>query len=76
MEIDLDRIKRAIAQFGAAVDEIRQAVRVGRGGHLRMHAEDRHIELPFAWAAAGLAALATFCLMFVGVPEREIRPVS
>ena len=63
MEIDLDRIKRAIAQFGAAVDEIRQAVRVGRGGHLRVHAEDRHIEMPLAWAAAGLAALAVATIL-------------
>jgi len=70
MEIDLDRIERAIAQFGAAVDEIRQAVRVGRGGHLRMHAEDRHIELPFAWAAAALATLAVVTILR-SAPRRE-----
>ena len=70
MEIDLERIKRAIAQFGAAVDEIRQAVRVGRGGHLRMHADDRHIELPFAWAAAGLGAL-TLVTILRSAPRRE-----
>ena len=63
MEIDLDRIERAIAQFGAAVDEIQKAVRVGRGGHLRVHAEDQHIELPLAWAAAGLAALAVATIL-------------
>jgi hypothetical protein len=70
MEIDLERIKRAIAQFGAAVDEIRQAVRVGRGGHLRMHAEGRHIELPFAWAAAGFVALALITVLR-SAPRRE-----
>ena len=70
MEIDLERIKRAIAQLGAAVDEIKQAVRVGRSGHLRMHVEDRHIELPFAWAAAGLAAL-TLITILRSAPRRD-----
>ena len=35
-----------------------------------MHAEDRHIELPFAWAAAGLAALALITILR-SAPRRE-----
>ncbi len=58
MEIDLERAKHAIAQFGSALDEIRRAVRPGRAGIVRVHTDDRVLELPLTWAAAGLAALA------------------
>jgi len=58
MEIDLERAKHAIAQFGSAIDEIRRAVRPGRTGIVRVHTEDRVLELPLTWAAAALAALA------------------
>jgi hypothetical protein len=72
MEIDLERIARAIGQFGSAVDEIRRAVRVGRAGVVRVHTEDRQIELPAGWAAAGLAVLAIAAVLN-SVPARRQR---
>ena len=78
MEIDLERTKRAIAQFGSAIEEARRAVRPGRAGVVRVHTEDRVIELPLTWAAAGLAALAVATLLG-SVPlrrEREEEPLG
>lgn len=78
MEIDLERTKRAIAQFGAAVDEIRRAVRPGRAGMVRVNTEDRVIELPLTWAAAAFAALAVATVLW-SVPlrrEREEEPLG
>ena len=63
MEIDLERTKRAIAQFGSAIEEARRAVRPGRSGVVRVHTEDRVIEIPLTWAAAGLAALAVATIL-------------
>ncbi|HKV43466.1 MAG TPA: hypothetical protein VKV57_05240 [bacterium] len=78
MEIDLERTKRAIAQFGAAVDEIRRAVRPGRAGVVRVNTDDRVIELPLTWAAAAFAALAVATILS-SVPlrrEREEEPLG
>lgn len=78
MEIDLDRTKRAVAQFGSALDEARRAIRPGRGNVVRIHTEDRVIELPLTWAAAGLAALAVATLLGA-IPlrrEREEEPLG
>ena len=78
MEVDLERAKRAIAQFGLAIDDIRRAVRPGRAGTVRVHTEDRVIELPLTWAAAGLAALIVATVL-TSVPlrrEREEEPLG
>jgi hypothetical protein len=72
MEIDLERTKRAIAEFGSALEEARRAIRPGRAGVLRVHTEDRVIELPLTWAAAGLAALAVVSILG-SVPRRRER---
>lgn len=72
MEIDLERTKRAVAQFGAALDEARRAIRPGRPGVVRIQTEDRVIELPLTWAAAGLAALAVATILG-SVPLRRAR---
>jgi hypothetical protein len=72
MEIDLERTKRAIAQFGSAIDELRRAVRPGRPGVVRVHTEDRVIELPLTWAAAAFAALA-IATVLTSVPLRRRR---
>jgi len=71
MEIDLERAKRAIAQFGVAMDEARRIMRPGRSGVVRVHTEDRVIELPLTWAAAGLAAFAIAALLTSGPLRRE-----
>jgi hypothetical protein len=70
MEIDLERTKRAMAQFGAAIDEARRAIRPGRSGVIRVHTGDSQIDLPVAWAAAGLAALALAAMLGSGSPKR------
>lgn len=78
MEIDLERVKRAIAQFGDAIDEVRRAVRPGRAGMVRINTEDRAIELPVTWAAAAFAALAVATVL-TAVPlrrEREEEPLG
>jgi hypothetical protein len=78
MEIDLERTKRAVAQFGSALEEARRAIRPGHGNVVRIHTEDRVIELPLTWAAAGLAALAVATLLG-SVPlrrEREEEPLG
>ena len=72
MEIDLERARRAIAQFGGAIDEARRAVRPGRPGMLRVNDEDRVIELPLTWAAAAFAALAVATAL-TSVPLRRKR---
>jgi hypothetical protein len=78
MEIDLERAKHAIAQFGSAIDDIRRAIRPGRTGVVRVHTEDRVIELPLTWAAAAFAALAVATVL-TSVPlrrEREEEPLG
>jgi hypothetical protein len=78
MEIDLERAKRALTQFGSAIDEARRAIRPGRPGMLRVQTVDRVIELPLTWAAAGLAALAVATILG-SVPlrrEREEEPLG
>jgi hypothetical protein len=78
MDIDLERTKRAVSQFGSAIDEARRAIRPGRSSVVRIHTEDRVIELPVTWAVAGLAALAVATLLG-SVPlrrEREEEPLG
>lgn len=78
MEIDLERTKRAVSQFGSAIDEARRAIRPGRGNVVRIHTEDRVIELPITWAVAGLAALAVATILS-SVPlgrDREEEPLG
>lgn len=78
MDIDLERTKRAVSQFGLAIDEARRAIRPGRNNVVRIHTEDRVIELPITWAIAGLAALAVATLLG-SVPlrrEREEEPLG
>lgn len=78
MEIDLERTKRALTQFGSAIEEARRAVRPGRPGILLVRTDDRVIELPLTWAAAGLAALAVVSILG-SVPlrrEREEEPLG
>ncbi len=78
MDIDLERTKRALTQFGSAIDEARRAIRPGRRGMLRVQTEERVFELPLTWAAAGLAALAVATILG-SVPlrrEREEEPLG
>lgn len=78
MEIDLERTKRAVSQFGSALEEARRAIRPGRGNVVRIHTEDRVIELPITWAVAGLAALAVATVLG-SVPlgrDREEEPLG
>ena len=72
MDIDLERTKRAVTQFGSAIDEIRRAIRPGHPGMVRVQDEDRVIELPVTWAAIGLAALAV-AMVLGSVPLRRTR---
>ncbi len=78
MEIDLERTKRAVSQFGSAIDEARRAIQPGRDNVVRIHTDDRVIELPITWAVAGLAALAVATILG-SVPlrrEREEEPLG
>ena len=63
MAIDLERTKRAVSQFGSALEDARRAIRPGRSHAVRIHTEDRVIELPITWAVAGLAALAVATIL-------------
>jgi hypothetical protein len=58
MEVDLERAKRALVYFGSALEEAQGVVRNGRPGVVRFHTEDKVLEMPLTWAAAGLAAFA------------------
>ena len=78
MDIDLERTKRAVSQYGSAIEEARRAIRPGRSSMIRLHTEDRVIELPITWAVAGLAALAVATVLG-SVPlrrEREEEPLG
>jgi len=78
MEIDLERIQRALVHFGTAMEEAQRIVRRGPQGAVRIHTQDRVIELPLIWAAAGLAAfaVATALTSLPGHREREEEPLG
>jgi len=72
VEIDLERVSRAVVQLGAALEEARNVVRPGPPGEVRIRAEDRVIELPTAWAVAGVVAFAAALLAAtLGTRSRE-----
>lgn len=78
MEIDLERVQRALAHFGSAMEEAQRIVRRGPDGTVRIHTDDRVIELPLSWAAAGLAAfvVATLLASLPARREREEEPLG
>ncbi|MDR5709141.1 MAG: hypothetical protein QN172_10050 [Armatimonadota bacterium] len=57
MEIDLDRAKQVLVKLSEALQEVREVVRVDHSGLVRLRTNGRTIELPLAWAAAGLLGL-------------------
>ncbi len=57
MEIDLDRAKGVLVKLSEALQEAQEIVRVDRSGMVRLRTDGRTIELPIAWAAAGLLGL-------------------
>jgi hypothetical protein len=71
MEIDLERAQRALVHFGTAMEEAQHTVRRGPVGAVRIHANDRVIELPLTWAAAGLAAFVIATMLTSLPPRRE-----
>jgi hypothetical protein len=78
VEIDLERAKRALVQFGAAMEEARRVVRPGVAGIVRLHTDDKVMELPVTWAAAGLVAFA-IATVLTTMPlrrEREEEPLG
>lgn len=78
MEIDLEGAKRALVQFGSAMEEARGVVRPGPAGLVRIHTEDKVMELPVTWAAAGLLAFA-IATVLTSMPlrrEREEEPLG
>ena len=78
MEIDVERVQRALGHFGAAMEEAQRILRPGPAGAVRIHTEDRVIELPGMWAAAGLAAFVIAATLSA-LPlrrEREEEPIG
>lgn len=63
MEVDLDRARRAIIDLSTALAEARGVVRLGPGSTVRIKTETEVIELPMAWAVAGLVAFAAAALI-------------
>jgi hypothetical protein len=72
VDIDVERVQRALGHFGAAMEEAQQIMRRGPSGTVRIHTSDRVIELPLTWAAAGLAAFA-IATMLNSLPLRRTR---
>jgi hypothetical protein len=56
MEIDLARALRAVSHIGSALDEIRSAFQPGPAGVIRVHTEDKIVELPLGLITVGLLA--------------------
>ena len=78
MEIDLERVQRALGHFGAAMEEAQNIVRRGPAGAVRIHTDDRVIELPLSWAAAGPRRVHV-ATMLTSLPlrrEREEEPIG
>ncbi len=78
MDIDLERAKRALVHFGSAMDEAQRVVRPGPSGIVRFHTDDKVMEMPLTWAAAGLAlfALASILTSLPLRREREEEPLG
>ena len=58
MEVDLEQAKRALAVVAEALSQCRGVIRQDRSGMLRIRTEEKTVELPVLWAAAGLVAFA------------------
>jgi len=71
MEIDLERAKRVVAQFGAAVTDARFILKPEPAGMLRVRAEDGTVELPIFWAAALFVVTIVFALASRSSPEER-----
>ena len=72
MEIDLDRMRRAVIELSAALAEARGVIRIGPGSTVRIKTESEVIELPLSWAVAGLVAF-TAAALISSVPAPSIR---
>jgi hypothetical protein len=73
MEIDLERAKRALIHFGSAMEEAQGVLRTSRPGVVRFHTEDKVLEMPLTWAAAGLAAFALASMLTQLPSFRKVR---
>ena len=73
MEVDLERAKRALIHFGSAMGEAQGVVRNGRPGVVRFHTDDKVLEMPLTWAAAGLAAFALASMLTQLPSFRRVR---
>ncbi|HET7264152.1 MAG TPA: hypothetical protein VFL28_05740 [bacterium] len=73
MEVDLERAKRALIHFGSAMEEAQGVVRNGRPGVVRFHTDDKVLEMPLTWAAAGLAAFALASMLTQLPSFRRVR---
>ncbi len=78
MDIDLERAKRALVHFSSAMEEAQRVVRPGPSGLVRIHTDDKVMEMPLTWAAAGLAlfALASILNSLPLRREREEEPLG
>jgi len=78
VDIDLERAKRALVHFGSAMEEAQRVVRPGPSGIVRLHTDDKVMEMPLTWAAAGLAlfALASILTSLPLRREREEEPLG
>jgi hypothetical protein len=72
MEIDLDRARRAIIELSAALAEARGAVRLNNDSMVRIRTEAEVVEIPTAWAIAGLVAL-TAATVISNLPVPSVR---
>ncbi len=78
MDIDLERAKRALVHFGSAMEEAQRVVRPGRSNTVRFHTDDKVMEMPLTWAAAGIALFALVSII-TSLPlrrEREEEPLG
>ena len=73
MDVDLERATRALIHFGSAMEEAQGVVRHGRPGVVRFHTEDKVLEMPLTWAAAGLAAFALASMLTQLPSLRRVR---
>jgi hypothetical protein len=73
MEVDLERAKRALMHFGSAMEEVQGVVRNGRPGTVRFQTEDKVLEMPLTWAAAGLAVFMLVSMVTQIPALRKVR---
>jgi hypothetical protein len=80
MEVDFERAKRALMQITEALEMCRGVISPDRTGTLRIRMEDRVVEIPALWAAAGLVAFGIAALLTAGPqksrPIREDEPLG